>query len=61
MVQPGDFHALLEGIDPGLGLVHDGLFLIELLLADRARRQRVDGPVPGEGRPGQLELRPDRD
>ena len=56
MVEPGDFHALLEGIDPGLGLVCDSLLLIDLLRADRAGRQGVDGPVPGEGRPGQLEL-----
>ena len=55
VVELGDLHALLVGFDPGLGLVDHGLLLVELLLADRAGRQRVDGPVAGEGRPGQLE------
>ena len=32
-----DFQALLVGLDPGLGLFHHGLVLVELLLADRRR------------------------
>ena len=56
MVELGDLHGFLIGIDPGLGLVGDGLILIDLLLADRAGPEQVDGPVPGEGCPGQLEL-----
>ncbi len=31
------------------------MFLVELLLADGAGRQGVDGPVAGKGRLGQLE------
>ena len=55
VAEPGDLHALLEGLHPGLGLVDHGLLLIELLLADRAGRRRVDGPVAREGGPGQPE------
>ena len=55
MAELVDLHALLVGLDPGLGLVDRGLFLVELLLADGAGRQGVDGPVAGQGRLGQLE------
>ncbi len=50
-----DLHALLVRLDPRIGLVDGRLLLVELLLADRAGRQRVDGPVAGQGRLGQLE------
>ncbi len=54
--EPGDLHAFFIGIDPGLGLIGDRLVLINLLRADRAGPDQVDGPVTGKGCPGQLEL-----
>ena len=36
VIQPGDLHGLLHGLHPRVGLVDDGLLLVELLLADRA-------------------------